>query len=192
MNFAGALYRFRNLLLHPSKEWAEIATENKNRKTVFMQFVVPFLCMVTVASVIGALFSVSRTIYSFGYIACKIANMLCSLGGGLYISSFLIGEITAQYAGLKNHHRVFALMAYSSGAAYSVIVTVELFPFFSELLVLALYSCYLYWRGIPAVINIRGHKHMVFAVLSFIITTLVFLLMFYFFGNVFKAIFGIE
>ncbi len=188
MKFVDILLRIRNLLFHPVKEWETIAAENRNRKTVFIRFVVPLLCLVTVASIVGSLLFASRLVYSLGYVVCKVAILWCSLGLGLYLSSYLITEITARYVGSKNHDKTFELLAYASGTALLVITIVELFPFFGELLVLAFYSCYLYWRGIPYLIRIEGQKQMVFGILSFVIAALTFSLVFYFFGNILRAI----
>jgi uncharacterized membrane protein HdeD (DUF308 family) len=90
----------------------------------------------------------------------------------------------AQQVGSRHHHRAFALMAYSLTAAYLVITVVALFPFFSELYVLAFFSCYLYWRGIPYMIGATGQKRMMYALISFIIVILVYLLMFFFFDKI--------
>ncbi len=190
MKFIDILLRIRNLLLRPGEEWSVIATESKNRKTIFVQFVLPLLCMITVAVIIGTWLVTSREKYSFDYVIGKIIALFCSLTSGLYFSSFLVTEITARQTDVKDHDKVFALMAYSSGAAYLVIMTVELFPFFRELIVLALYSCYLYWRGIPYLTQAQGQNRSVFAILSFVIAAPVYMLMFYFFGNVLKAIFA--
>jgi uncharacterized membrane protein HdeD (DUF308 family) len=95
----------------------------------------------------------------------------------------------AHQVGSKDHDRTFALMAYASGVVYLVIVMVALFPFFGELSVLAFYSCYLYWRGIPYLIQVQDRKQMIYGLLSFIIVILTYLLMFFFYGNVLNAIF---
>ncbi len=176
-------------MLYPAKEWEVIAVENKDRKTIFMQFVLPLLCLVTLASIIGSLLFASRMVFSFKYVICNIAILWCSLSVGLYLSSFVVTEITARKIGWKDHDKSFALMAYASSAVYLVLAIVQLFPFFNELLVLGFYSCYLYWVGIPFLIQAQGQKQMIFVLLSFIIVALVFSLVFYFFGNVISAIF---
>ena len=79
-------------------------------------------------------------------------------------------------------------MAYSSGAAYLAITIVALFPFFNELFALAFYSCYLYWKGIPYLIQVEGQKQMMYGLFSFIIVLLIYFLTFIFFKNVLSAI----
>jgi hypothetical protein len=181
--------RIRNLMLNPAKEWKAIAAESDTRKTVYVRFVLPLLYLTAFAAIIGTWLDTSREVYSIAFVFRKIAILWTSLSSGLYFSAFVITEIMARLTGSKDHDRAFALMAYASGVACLVIAVVELFPFFSELLVLAFYSCYLYWRGIPRLIGIQGQKRMIYGLLSFIIAVLVYLLMFFFFGNVLNAIF---
>jgi len=180
--------RVCNLMLYPAKEWRLIATENHNRKTVYVQYVMPLLCLITIAIIIGTWLAISREKYSGAYVLRTIAIMWTSISVGLYLSAFVITEIMAHQTGTKNHKKSFALMAYASGAAYLTIAIVALFPFFNELIVLAFYSCYLYWRGISHLIQIEGQKKMMYGILSFIIAVLVYSLVIFFFGNIFKAI----
>ena len=175
-------------MLYPDREWKDIAARSNNRKTVFVRFVAPLLCLIAVTTIIGTWLVTPRELYSASYVAYQIANLLTSLSAGLYLSAFVITEIMAQQTGSKDHRRAFTLIAYASGAAFLVIAIVELFPFFNELLVLAFYSCYLYWRGIPHLIKVDGQKQMIYGLLSFIIMALIYSLMFFLFGNLWKAI----
>ncbi|MDR2039067.1 MAG: YIP1 family protein [Bacteroidales bacterium] len=189
MDIAGVFYRIRNLLLHPATEWEAIASEDEERTTVFKRFIVPLFCLIVVCCIVGSLLFASRMYFSFGYVVQKVAVLLLSLSTGLYISSFLINETMFLLTGTKNPNQVFSLLAYSSGVVYLVISVVELFPFFNELLVLSLYSIYLYWRGIHHLLKIPVDKQITFIILSFVVMVLVYLLAFYFFGNIMKAIF---
>ena len=180
--------RIHSLMHYPAKEWDRIAAENHNRKTIYVRFVVPFLCLIAIATVAGTWIATSRELYSAGYVIGTIVNLWASLSAGLYFSAFVITEIMAHQVEQRDHNRSFALMAYASGAAYLVIFIVSLFPFFYELLVLAFYSCYLYWRGIPYLIQVSGQKQMIYALLSFIIVALIYSLMFFFFGKILRTI----
>ena len=181
--------RIRNLFLDPGKEWETIAAENNSRKTIFIRFVSPLLCLIAVATIVGTWLSTSREVYSVSYVFCEIAILWTSLSAGLFSSAFVVTEIIARQDNQKNHGRTFALMAYSAGASLLVIAIVALFPFFNELRILMFYSCYLYWRGIPSLVQIQGQKRMIYGLLSFIILAIIHLLMFFLFGNILKAIF---
>lgn len=181
--------RIRNLMLHPAEEWETVASECSSRKTVYVRFVVPLLCLISVAVIIGTWLDTPREMYSVPFVFSKIAVLWTSLSMGLYFSTFIITELMARQVDSKDHDLAFALMAYASGAALLVLVVVELFPFFNELLVLAFYSCYLYWRGIPRLIRVHDRKRMMYALVSSVIVVLMYLLMFFFFGNILRAIF---
>jgi len=182
------IIRTFNLLLFPDKEWKLIAAEDNSRKKVYVRFVLPWLCLVTIACIIGTWLTTSRELYSTTYVLRIIALLWTSLSAGLYLSAFVITEIMSHRVETKNHNSSFALMAYSSGAAYLAFTIVALFPFFSELLVLSFYACYLYWLGIPHLIQVEDQKQLIYGLLSFIIAVLAHLLMFFFFGNVLTAI----
>jgi len=175
-------------MLHPAREWKVIAEENNSRKTVYLRFVLPWLCLIVIATIIGTWIATSRELYSVWFVLYKIVLLWTSLSAGLYFSAVLITEIMAHQMGSRDHNRDFALIAYASGAAYLVIAFVALFPFFSELLILAFYSCYLFWRGIPYLIRVEDQKQMIYGLLSFIIILLVHLLTFFLFGKIFGAI----
>ena len=181
--------RVRNLMLDPVKEWKVIAEEDNQRKTIFKRFVFPLLSLIAVAVIAGTWLNTSRELYSAGYVFSRIAILWASLSFGLFLSAYIITEIMAQQVESRNQNLAFALIAYASGAAYLVIIIVSLFPFFSELLVLAFYSCYLFWRGIPYLIKVQGQKLMIYALLSFIIIALIHFLLFFFFGNILGALF---
>ena len=181
--------RIINLLLFPAKEWKAIAEENNSRKTVYLRFVIPLLCVMAITTIIGTWLGTSRELYSAGYVICRILTLWVSISVGLYISAFLITEIMAREIETKEHNRNFALLAYSSAAAYLVIIIVSMFPFFKVFLVLSFYACYLYWVGIPQIVQVEGQKRMVYGMSSFIIIALIYLLMFFLFGNIFEAIF---
>ena len=172
-------------MLLPAKEWKTIAAENNNRKTVFVQFVIPLLCTAALAVTIGALLFASLDFYST---LSWIATLWASLGVGLYLSAFFVTEIMSGELDKREYGRDFALMAYSSAAIYIVVIIVALFPFFKEFLVLALYSCYLYWRGIPDMIKVEGKTRSNYGLISLIITALIYSLLFFLFGKIFKSI----
>ena len=179
--------RLFNLLFFPAKEWKTIAGENKSRKTVYKQFVIPLLCLITVASIIGTYIYTTRVYYSLGYVICEIAVWWTSLSVGLFVSSFFVTEIMAQQLGYKNHNRDFALMAYSSCAAYLVITVVVLFPFpyFKMFLVLAFFSFYLYWTGIPYLIKAESRERTFYGLLSFVIILITYILAYFLFRKIF-------
>ena len=176
-------------MLYPTKEWDRIAAENNNRRTIFLRFVAPLLCLTAIATIIGTWLATPRELYSAGFVIFKIFHLCISISAGLFFSAFVITEIMAHQVDQRDHNRSFALMAYASGAAFLVIFIVEMFPFFNELLVLAFYSCYLYWRGIPHLIQVSGQKQMIYTLLSFIIMVLIFSLTFFFFGKILGTIF---
>ncbi|MDR1864283.1 MAG: YIP1 family protein [Bacteroidales bacterium] len=181
-------YRTCSLLLRPDEQWTAIAAERRDRKDVFMHFVLPMLCLIAVCVIVGSVLYISREVFSPGFVLRRILLSGCLLSAGLYLSAFLI-DVLLLRPRASALHEVFALTAYSSAAAYVVIAVVSLFPFFDELLVLALYSGYLYRRGVPFMLDVPAGKQSVFAALSLLIAAAVHLPLFYFLDRMLDAVF---
>ncbi|MDR0815728.1 MAG: YIP1 family protein [Bacteroidales bacterium] len=182
-------YHIRNLLLQPNVQWAAIASENKDIKSVFRGFVFPLLLLIAVCVLLGSILFASRIEFSAVYVVKRIALLLCSLSAGLYLSAFLINT-TMIHLCPRNMRGVFSLMAYSSGIAMLLIAMVELvpFPYLKELLVLAFYSIFLYGCGIPAILDIPAGKRGAFIVLSVVVAAAGYALPFFLFGKILNAI----
>ena len=180
--------RIINLLLFPTKEWSEIAAKNDARKATFLRIVAPLLGLMAVATVFGTWLYTSREIYSLKYVMYRVVVLWTATIVGLYVSAFVATEIMTQKAGVKDHAKGFALMANAAIAAYLALMIVALFPFFKEFLVLSFYSIYLYWLGIPAMMQIDKEKQTAFAALALVITAVVHLFVYFLFGNIFKAL----
>ncbi|MDR1667630.1 MAG: hypothetical protein LBS03_08080 [Bacteroidales bacterium] len=181
-------YHIRELLVHPHEHWITVATEKKSRNRIFREFVVPLLCMVAICTLLGAVLFASRFDLSVAFVLRKISLLLCTLSTGLYLSSYLINALIP--ITVRNLQGIFALLAYSSGITCLLIAVVELFPFpyLKEMIVLAFYSVYLYWRGITEVLNIAESKRNGFLMLSFITVAAVYLFLFFFFGKILEAL----
>ena len=185
------LLRTINLLFYPSNEWKTIEEENRNRKTIYIRYVTPLLCIMTVACTIGACLYASRYHqFSLNYIIYRITTLWTTFSAGLFISAFLVSEIMAGHVKSKNYDRDFALMAYSSSVVYIVIIIIELSPF-NELIVLAFYSCYLYWTGISHLVKAEGKLQTKYCLMSFIIIALTYSLIYFLFEKIFASTFGI-
>jgi hypothetical protein len=169
--------------------WAAIASENKDIKSVFRGFVFPLLLLIVVCVLLGSVLFVSRIDFSVVYVVKRMILLFCSLSAGLYLSAFLINT-TMIHIGKRNMQGVFLLMAYSSGVAMLLIAMVELvpFPYLKELMVLAFYSFFLYWRGIPAVLDIDANKRSVFMILSVVVAAAGYALPFFLFGKILNAL----
>ena len=176
--------RIINLLLFPAKEWQEIAVENHSRKTVYLKFMAPLLCATSISVMAGACLYLFHELRS---VVFWVATLCSSFSAGCFLSAFFVTEIMGNELGKREHRVDFALMAYSLGAAFIVVIIVFLSPF-REFVVLALYSCYLYWQGIPHMVRIEGQKQIKYALVSLFVSVLIFSLVFFLFGKIFSAL----
>ena len=150
-----------------------------------MQIMVPLLCLMAVATVYGTWLYTPRDDYTAWYVIRRILWLSLSLCTGLFASAFVVTEIMANKVGAKDHNKGFALMANAAVAAYLAIITVELFPFIKEFLILALYSCYLYWVGLPKIMQLERKLRVIHGMLAVLITVLMHSLLFFLFYKIF-------
>ena len=135
---------------------------------------------------------VDKKEYKPEVVICEVAVLWASLSVSLFVSAYLVTEIMAQKLGQKKYSRDFVLMAYSSCAAYIIIIIYGLFPFdfFRLLFVLGVYSYYLYWIGIPYLVQTKDSELKTFyGLLSLFIMIITYLLMFFLFDKIFEEIF---
>jgi len=67
--------RILNLFFNPATEWTKIAAENNSRKTAYLQFVLPLLCLIAIANIIGTWFNISRELYTVGIVVYKTGGL---------------------------------------------------------------------------------------------------------------------
>ena len=170
------------LFLFPEKEWKIIAAENNSSKSVYLKFVVPLLCLMTIATIVGTWINTSRELYSAAFVICRIAILWASASTGLFVSALVANGVQ------EENKPYFQLIAYSLSATYIVIVLVSLMPFFKEFIVLAFYSFYLFWQGITHLLKVDSEKIMKKGLLSISITVLTHLLMYFLFKNIFNSL----
>jgi hypothetical protein len=181
--------RIINLFFSPLTEWTEIAAEATSRKEILKNFLLPLSYVLAATIIIGAWINTAYTAHIIMFALYKIGYQVISLLCGLYVSAFIVSEIMEAHIGYKNHDETFAMMAYSSVAAYLVVICIGLFPFLKEIVVLSLYSFYMYWQGIQCNTNINAihkNKYMLTACCTIL---LIFLLMFFISEKLFGAIF---
>ena len=183
--------RIRNLLLYPTKEWAKIAEESDDQGTIYLRFIVPLLCLWAVATIIGTWIATPRELYSTGYVFYAIFKPLLAYSAGLFLSAFIINALLAQHIGYNDRNRTFALIAYSSAIACLIFITVAMIPYLSELLILSIYSGYIYWQGLSQIFKTEEQERISYGLLSALIILFIFALTYFFFNNFLLALFKI-
>ena len=155
--------RVKEILFTPKLAWLVIETEETNTATLYTQYIMILAAIQAVAGFIGmSLFGVS----AFG-VSVRVPLMTglvqMVLGYGLtlamvYVVALIADALAPTFGGQKSTMNALKLVAYSSTAAM-VGGIFALFPARGVLtLVVALYSLYLLYLGVPTLMKVPQEK----------------------------------
>lgn len=149
-------------------EWVRIESETLSKKQLLKSYVIPFVVLIAVCSIIGSsLFSLQQ--YSLGIIIAKILISSVLLIGGVYLSAIIINELTTSFGIAKDLDTTFKLVTFSFTSFFIVSAMVGILPDFPILSIFGLHSVYLFWLGTTPVLKTPESTKIGFVVVSFLI-----------------------
>lgn len=158
--------RVKGLLLSPEEEWPQICSEALPTQDILKTHVLPLAAVGPLAKFIGGqIFGYG--ILGFGAelnIAQALADLVSSYVFNLAAFILLVTitpTVAQRFGGKLDRPRTFALIAYSM-TAYWLSGIFHLFPIFSVLLVLGLYSVHVFHVGAGVIAGVPEEKSMPF------------------------------
>lgn len=162
--------RAKGILLNPAAEWAKIATETDQPKSVFLTYALPLALIGPVASFIGGqLFGfggmgMSINIGLVSGLTIAVVSFVLSLLS-LWVIAFAANFISPKFGGRDDFPAAFRLVAYSWTAAW-VVGIFGLLPALTILGILGLYSLYLLFKGATPVMGVPQDKAVGYTVVT--------------------------
>ena len=168
--------RVRHMIFSPAREWQVIGTERGSIKTLFFQYVVPMALVPAVASFFGYGLVGANGIYFrvsglFWGSAMAIDNFITSLAV-FWFGTYIVNALAPGFGSTRNTGKSARLVAY----AYTPAWVAGLFyfvPSLQELVVLGLYSVYLFYLGIPVLRPMRDDQRVTYTIVSAILLIIV-------------------
>src|ERR1700744_2791161 len=144
--------RVRKMLFHPVAEWGSIGEEKGTMASVLIRYVLPMSLIPAVCSFIGygfvgadgLLFRVSGLYWGT---AMAIDSLITSFAVYL-LGTWFVDRLAPAFGAKRDLGRSAQLVAYAYTPAW-VAGVFYLLPMLQELVVLGLYSVYLFYLGIP-------------------------------------------
>lgn len=159
--------RVKEILLSPKSAWSVIETEETTTANLYKQYIMILAAIPAVAGFIGmSIFGVSGFGVSLRVpVMTGLAQMILGYGVALamvYVVALIADALAPRFGGQKNPMNALKLVAYSSTAAM-VGGIFGLIPALGVLsLVASLYSFYLLYLGVPALMKVPQERTLVY------------------------------
>jgi hypothetical protein len=183
--------RVKDIILKPTETWTEIKAEQTTIKELYTSYAVILAAIPPIASFIGmSLLGVSA--FSFSYrmplgwgISHAVVSYVLSLVG-LYVVALIIDALAPSFGSQKNRLQAMKVAVFSWTPSW-IAGILMIIPFLSPLaLLLSLYSLYLFYLGLPLLMETPKEK----AIGYFVVTILVSIIVFILIGTISSALFG--
>jgi hypothetical protein len=171
--------RVKNILFHPSQEWAVIEQESTSVSELYRSYVVPLAAIGPVASIIGLSiiginvpFVGSYRIPLMSAIGQAVVNYVLALAG-VYVLALIIDALAATFQGTKSNIQALKVAAYSSTPAWlaGVFILISALGF---LQILGLYSLCLLYLGLPMLMKTPQDKALVYTIVVVVAALVIF------------------
>src|SRR5206468_3215326 len=173
--------RVTNILTKPKQERPVIAGESTDVATLYKEYIVLLAAVPAICSFIG-MTVIGIPIPFFGTYRASVGTGLTNLGvryilslAAAYVAAFIIEKLAPTFRSSGSTVQALKLVAYASTPAW-VAGVVGLFPPLAVLGILAgLYGIYLFYLGLPPVMQTPGDKVIPYMLVSAIIIVVLYL-----------------
>ncbi|MCX7863254.1 MAG: YIP1 family protein [Bacteroidales bacterium] len=166
MDFNQIFVRTKGIIMNPESEWQTISSETSTSKEVFTGFVLPYLVIGFISSVIGAF------LFSNWIFIASVASALVSLIVYiivLFITPMIIEPLGKSFATEVNRDKAFKLLAYSFTPSYVINIVIGILPILGILGIVGLYGIYIMWVGFSKLFNTPEDKKVGFFIVTLLI-----------------------
>lgn len=162
--------RAKNIIIKPDDEWQVIKGEGTIKNEVIVNYAVPLLVLVAIASFIGSSITKLHLGNSFLSVLVSVVIVFIIQFIVMYLSAIIINELAPSFGSKKDINAAFKLVVYASTASYVASMLGGLIPALSVLFsILSLYSVYLLWTGVTPIMETPENKKVGYVIVSFLV-----------------------
>ena len=173
MDFKFIIKRATNIIVKPVDEWQVIKNEASDKKQVIMNYALPVIAVVAIASLIGGFIFPRFYQISVSYQILSAVIAFIVPFAGLYISAIVINELAPSFGSKKDINAAFKLVIYSFTASFLASIVTGLIPPLFFIGIFGLYSIYLLWIGITPMMETPENKKVGYVIVSALIIIVV-------------------
>ncbi|RLD62000.1 MAG: hypothetical protein DRJ01_06900 [Bacteroidetes bacterium] len=185
MDFNKIYNRAKNIIIKPVEEWEVVKGETEDKKEVILNYALPLLVLIAIASLVGSSFT--KLSLGFSFLSVLVTAIIVFVVQFLvmFLSAFIINELAPSFGSKKDINAAFKLVIYASTASYVASILSGLIPVLSVLFgIFGLYSIYLFWTGLTPMMETPENKKVGYIIVSFLIIVAITLIL----GAIFRAI----
>jgi len=162
--------RVKNILLTPRQEWAVIDAEATVPVELYKAYIMPLAALPPVAKMLGTtilgyhspIFGTVRAPFLGAFLQMVVTYLLTL--GGVYVLALVVDALAPNFGGDRNQVQSLKVAAYSCTAAW-VAGVFSLVPDLRRLGLVALYSLYLLYLGLPVLMKTPEDKTLAYSIL---------------------------
>jgi len=164
--------RAQGMLMRPREEWAVVAGEPADTKSLFMGYAVPLAAIPAVMGFLAALlWTGGRGL--FGALLASIVSYILGLVG-LWVIGKVVEFLAPKFGGAADEPQAMKLVVYSYTAAW-VAGIVLIIPVIGGIIALlgALYSLYTFYIGAPIVVRVAENQAFIFTIAVIVVAIVI-------------------
>jgi hypothetical protein len=167
--------RVINILSKPKQEWPVIASEATDVATLYKQYIMPLAAIPAICGFLGMTI-IGVTIPLVGQIRTPMVSGLAGMVVGYvlslvgaFLAAFIVDKLAPSFQSSGGLVQALKMVAYASTASW-VAGVLQLIPMLGALVLLAaLYGVYLFYLGLPSVMNTPPDKVIPYMIVSAIV-----------------------
>lgn len=167
--------RVINVLTKPKQEWPVIASESTDVAVLFKEYIMPLAAIPAICGFLG-MTMIGVTIPLVGQIRTPMVSGLAGMVVGYvlslvgaFLAAFIVDKLAPSFQSSGGLVQALKMVAYASTASW-VAGVLQLIPMLGALALLAaLYGVYLFYLGLPSVMNTPRDKVIPYMVVSAIV-----------------------
>jgi Yip1 domain len=173
--------RVKDIVLKPKETWAEIKTEQATIRDLYTSYAVILAAIPPIASFIGmSLLGVSMLGIHYRIplgtgIGHAVVSYLLSLIG-LYVVALIIGALAPSFNSQKNPVNAMKVAVFSWTPSWIASILMIIPALGPLAMLLSLYSLYLFYLGLPILMDTPKEKSLGYFVVTIIVSIVVFII----------------
>lgn len=181
MNVQSIADRVKGILVDPRHEWEKIKAEPRSNKELVLYYVLPLAALAALIS----FFAIWLSTYLSFFLALRFGILkLITPIITVIVAAVVINELAKMFDSTKNLNNAFKLVTYSYLPFLLVEVVVSISWSLGFLSILGLYGVYLFWLGLPRMMNTSEDRRLVYIIAGVAVVIIL--------NVVISALFGID